>query len=169
MSIGVASRWSRSLGKWRHLGNDSRLTRWLSLLRSDDQMATKSKFGLIQLKETLSHEISRKANVNLKPHQCIFAPDHFAMKYQLWKSTLVEIKRGLKYFRWHTHQYFSEAILVSKHDCYRLSILLLQDCCALIQHGFFASRNHPNKKWSHLFFFDKLPFCALTLRINLAI
>ena len=38
MSIRVTSRWSRSLGKWRHLGNDSPLTQWLSLLISDDQM-----------------------------------------------------------------------------------------------------------------------------------
>ena len=31
-------RWSRSLGKWRHLRNDRHLTQWLKLLRSDDQM-----------------------------------------------------------------------------------------------------------------------------------
>ena len=37
-NIEVTSRWSRSLGKWRHLRNDCQLTQWLSLLRSDDQM-----------------------------------------------------------------------------------------------------------------------------------
>ena len=36
-SIVMTSRWSRSLGKWRHLRNDRHLTQWLSLFRSDDQ------------------------------------------------------------------------------------------------------------------------------------
>ena len=37
-SIGVTSRWSKSLGKWRQLGNDRHLTQSLSHLRSDDRM-----------------------------------------------------------------------------------------------------------------------------------
>ena len=37
-TIGATSRWLRSLGKWRHLRNDSHLTMWVPYLRSDDQM-----------------------------------------------------------------------------------------------------------------------------------
>ena len=41
----MTSRWSRSLGKWRHLRNGHHLTQWLSLLRSDDQMVEAHEWG----------------------------------------------------------------------------------------------------------------------------
>ena len=56
-SIGVTIRWSRSLGKWRHLRNDSHLTQWLSFLRSDDQKVEAIfKRKRWSIKNELSHE-----------------------------------------------------------------------------------------------------------------
>ena len=71
MSIGVTSRWSRSLGKWRHLRNDRHLTQWLSLLRSDDQMVeafVALVCGMLCFKSTRSCWFSKSAQYSLMKH-----------------------------------------------------------------------------------------------------
>ena len=100
-SIGVTSRCWRSLGKWRHFGNDRHLTQWLSLLRSGDQMVEanifihwngKHKFernynSLQNFSLCCHHLLSDKLSEEvLMPQKCFFCLQLYAYvpRFLLW-------------------------------------------------------------------------------------